>query len=118
MSQLEEIKAKDAWIKAATRVLTLCFKSKGGYYFHEPVDPAKYGIDDYFDIITEPMDFGTIKRKLTHNVYSEINEFIRDMNLVFSNCIKYNGTENLISKYAIEIRNLFEENMKQMGYMN
>ena len=52
MSQLEEIKAKDAWIKAATRVLTLCFKSKGGYYFHEPVDPAKYGIDDYFDIIT------------------------------------------------------------------
>ena len=100
------------------RVLSICFKSKGGYYFHEPVDPAKYGIDDYFDIITEPMDFGTIKKKLTHNVYNEINEFIRDMNLVFSNCVKYNGPENMISKYAVEIRNIFEENMKQMGYMN
>jgi hypothetical protein len=36
------------------------------------VDPAKYGIDDYFEIIQEPMDFGTIKRKLNHNVYNNI----------------------------------------------
>ena len=64
------------------------------------------------------MDFGTIRKKLTHNVYTDINEFIRDMNLVFNNCIKYNGMENLISKYALEIKNTFEENMKQMGYMS
>ena len=25
---------------------------------------------DYFEIIKEPMDFGTIRKKLTHNVYS------------------------------------------------
>jgi hypothetical protein len=25
-----------------------CSKAKGGYFFQEPVDPAKYGIDDYF----------------------------------------------------------------------
>lgn len=48
MSQLEEIKAKDAWQKVALKVLTLCTKAKGGYYFMEPVDPSKYGIDDYF----------------------------------------------------------------------
>lgn len=118
MSSLEEIKAKEAWIKIAQKVLSICWKSKGGYYFHEPVDPSKYGIDDYFDIIAEPMDFGTIKRKLTFNVYNNVNEFIYDMKLVFDNCVKYNGIENLIAKHAIEIKNLFEENMKQTGFMN
>jgi hypothetical protein len=52
MTSYEEIKAKEAWIKIAQKVLSICWKSKGGYYFHEPVDPSKYGIVDYFDIIS------------------------------------------------------------------
>jgi hypothetical protein len=64
------------------------------------------------------MDLGTIKKKLNHNVYENINGFIYDMKLVFDNCVKYNGKENQIAKYAIEIKNIFEENMKQAGYMN
>ena len=64
------------------------------------------------------MDLGTIKKKLNHNVYENIDEFIRDMNLVFDNCVRYNGPENMIAKYAIEIKGIFEENMKQMGFMN
>jgi hypothetical protein len=48
LSLLEEIKAKEAWIKVAQKVLGICWKAKGGYYFHEPVDPSKFGIDDYF----------------------------------------------------------------------
>ena len=40
------------------------------------------------------------------------------MNLVFDNCVRYNGSENMIAKHAIEIKGMFEENMKQMGFMN
>ena len=65
------------------------------------MDPSKYNIDDYFDIIQEPMDFGTIKKKLTFNVYHNVQQFIIDIKLVFDNCIKYNGTENQIAKHAI-----------------
>ncbi len=72
MSQLPEVNSKDSWLRAASKILTACWKAKGGYYFHDPVDPAKYGVDDYFDIITEPMDFGTIRKKLNNNVYSNI----------------------------------------------
>lgn len=64
------------------------------------------------------MDFSSVKRKLTFNVYHSVGEFISDMKLVFDNCVKYNGIENLIAKHAIEIKNLFEEHMKQTGYMN
>ncbi len=48
ISGIEEIKSKEGWVKVAQRVLSVCWKSKGGFYFHEPVDPSKYGIDDYF----------------------------------------------------------------------
>jgi hypothetical protein len=47
------------------------------------------------------MDFGTIRKKLTFNVYNNVQEFISDMKLVFDNCVKYNGIENIIAKHAI-----------------
>ena len=64
ISNLEDIKQKESWVKIAQKVLSICWKSKGGYYFHEPVDPSRYGINDYFEIIEQPMDFGMVKRKL------------------------------------------------------
>jgi hypothetical protein len=54
------------------------------------------------------MDLGTIKNKLNNNVYKNIEEFTRDMNLVFDNCVKYNGVENPIAKHSIEIRVIFD----------
>ena len=105
-------------MKIAQKVLSICWKTKGGYYFHEPVDPSRFGIDDYFEIIEHPMDFGTVKKKLTFNVYQNVQEYINDMKLVFDNCVRYNGMENQIAKHALEIKNMFEENMKQTGFMN
>lgn len=40
------------------------------------------------------------------------------MNLVFDNCVEYNGSENIVAKHAIQIKILFQENMKKTGYMN
>ena len=50
--------------------MALCWKLKGAYWFQEPVDPVKYNIMDYFDIVTKPMDLGSIKRKMQYNAYS------------------------------------------------
>jgi hypothetical protein len=47
------------------------------------------------------MDFSTIKKKLTYNVYSSTKLFVYDMNLVFSNCTLYNGLDNVYGKTAI-----------------
>lgn len=55
------------------------------------MDPVKFGIMDYFDIITHPMDLSTIKKKLSHNVYHNVEHFVDDMNLIWNNCCKYNG---------------------------
>ena len=39
-------------------------KHRWSWPFHEPVDPVKLCIPDYLDIIKNPMDMSTIKRKL------------------------------------------------------
>ena len=64
------------------------------------------------------MDFGTVRKKLNFNVYENVQQFIKDMKLVFDNCVRYNGSENQVARYAIEIRNMFEENMKSAGFYN
>ena len=40
------------------------------------------------------MDFGTIKQRLNINYYHRMQEFLDDMQLVFENCIKFNGEDS------------------------
>jgi len=70
------------------------------------VDPTAFNIPDYFDVIKSPKDFSMIKSKLANNVYSNFNEFKGEMELVFSNCITYNG-EN--SDYGVIAKNIRDE---------
>jgi len=58
---IKENKEKETWEKVAKRILNNVWKLKGAFYFHSPVDPIRLKIDDYFDIVKKPMDFGTIK---------------------------------------------------------
>ena len=52
---------KDSWEKVAKKVLQAISKVKGCYLFQQPVDVVRYKIDDYYDIVKKPMDFGTVK---------------------------------------------------------
>lgn len=60
-TMMEEGEKKDSWEKVAKKILSTLWKMRGAYIFFEPVDPKKLKIEDYFDIIKNPMDFGTIK---------------------------------------------------------
>ena len=103
------------WQKLAGKVLMACWKQKGAFWFHEPVDPVRYNIMDYNDIVREPMDLGTIKKKLSHNVYANATEFVKDMRLVFANCYRYNGEVHDISVCAKEVEMVFEDTLKSTG---
>jgi hypothetical protein len=70
---------------------------------------------DYFDIIQKPMDLGTIKKKLSHHVYENVQHFVDDMNLIWENSCKYNGEQHDISKTARELQTFFNEEFKRVG---
>jgi hypothetical protein len=57
----------DSWEKAAKRLINSLWKHSNAWIFHEPVDAMKLGIPDYFDIVKQPMDLGTVKTKLGNN---------------------------------------------------
>lgn len=106
---------EDSWDLAAARVLNQCCKLKGAFYFLEPVDPVKFNIMDYFDIITHPMDLGTVRKRPAHNFYSNARLFVQDMNLIWSNSFKYNGPQHMVSKCAEELEEYFNQQLSSQG---
>lgn len=84
----------DSWDKAAKRIINQLWRCNAASIFHKPVDPDRLGIPDYFEIVKEPLDMGTIKQRLNHNYYMTMQEFIRDIQLCFDNCLLFNGEES------------------------
>ncbi|KAG6545208.1 hypothetical protein Mapa_013320 [Marchantia paleacea] len=84
---------EDNGLKAslAVSVVKRVMQIKSAEPFNEPVDPVALEIPDYLDVIKEPMDLGTIREMLesgTH--YTTAQEVYDDVQLVWSNCRKYN----------------------------
>jgi Bromodomain len=102
------------------RVLNAICKLSAAGPFLEPVDPIQAKAPDYYEIITRPMDLGTIDKKLKSRAgpkridhpYADLQEFVDDVNLVFDNCFKYNGSTHAVSQLAIRVKDTFEERMK------
>lgn len=67
--------------------------------FLSPV--TKDEVPDYHDIISNPMDFGTIKYKLNNNEYETLEHFFSDCHLVFENCQAYNEEHSSVYKWVL-----------------
>lgn len=86
------------WETRGKTLIRKIWKIVGAELFHEPVDPIRLNLPDYFDVIKEPMDLGTIKKKLYGNVYRDGEALVRDLKLVFENCKKFNeGDEEVLN---------------------
>ena len=106
------------WEKVAKRILSYLMnteKNPKAWIFLEPLNPYELGINDYFDIITHPMDFGTIKEKLNNHGYLSMQAFLQDIELVFSNCLLYNGELSQVSQMCRDVQ---EEYNKQCELLN
>ncbi|XP_015181281.1 PREDICTED: bromodomain adjacent to zinc finger domain protein 1A isoform X2 [Polistes dominula] len=81
--------------------------------FLSPV--TKDEVPDYHDIISNPMDFGTIKYKLTNGVYENVQQFLDDCHLVFDNCQAYNQEHSSVYKAGSRLLKYFEKRCKDIG---
>ncbi|TRY57738.1 hypothetical protein DNTS_012296 [Danionella cerebrum] len=99
--------------------------------FRQPVDPQLLGIPvrirtsnktnlDYFDIVKNPMDLSTIKRKLDTGQYQEPWQYVDDVWLMFNNAWLYNRKTSRVYKYCSKLAEVFEQEidpvMQEMGY--
>jgi bromodomain-containing factor 1 len=66
--------------------------------FVEPVDVEGLKLYDYYDIIKEPMDLATIKKKMDARQYVNAEEVRRDVVLMCNNCFTYNPEGQEVNK--------------------
>lgn len=114
-------------IQLSPKELKICFniidelsKHPIFYYFKRPVDPIGDNAPDYYRKIKNPQDLGTIKKRLEDaKYYKFFYEWERDMNLIWKNCIQYNGENSYLANFAFEFKKKFEkmtENFKIKTY--
>ena len=92
-------------------------KTREAEPFRDPVDPVAHNVPDYLNVIQDPMDLGTIDRRLRQRgikpgpPYTTVEEVVRDVRLVFKNCYTYNGDTHPVSALASKVSDLFESAM-------
>ena len=96
-------------------ILTLIKEKDTSGLFLEPVDPVAHGIPTYHQVITNPMDLGTIQSKMDANEIESPEEFARLVRLVFENAVKFNSNpmnfvnetaRSLLSHFNVKFRDV------------
>lgn len=64
------------------------------------------------------MDLKTMKQKVATRKYSGLNEFLRDVDLIFSNCSKYYKRRSSEAKAGASLRKFFEQRYSDLGLRN
>ncbi|CAI9277158.1 unnamed protein product [Lactuca saligna] len=94
--------------KQCENLLKKLMSHQHGWVFNKPVDVVALKIPDYFNVIKNPMDLGTIKEKLSSGKYTGPLEFVADIRLTFSNAMTYNPPGNDVHVMADVLHKFFE----------
>ncbi|XP_022726613.1 uncharacterized protein LOC111282677 [Durio zibethinus] len=82
--------------------------------FSEPVDPKE--LPDYHEVIEHPMDFGTIRHKLSSGAYANLEQFEKDVFLICSNAMQYNAPDTIYFRQARSIQELAKKNFENLRH--
>ena len=95
------------------QILGVLMKRKDAYWFAEPVPQDTEG---YFEMISSPMDYGSIQTKLEAAGYPDADAFASDVRLVASNAVTYSPeADNPCNKAARAHLNEFEKQFLKQG---
>ncbi|XP_017580653.1 bromodomain and PHD finger-containing protein 3 isoform X1 [Pygocentrus nattereri] len=72
------------------------------HIFTSPVNLKE--VPDYLEFVSEPMDFSTMREKLEAHKYCSVSDLEADFNLMVSNCLRYNSTDTVFHKAAMQLR--------------
>ncbi|KAK5014384.1 hypothetical protein LTR39_003175, partial [Cryomyces antarcticus] len=66
--------------------------------------PDKTAMPEYFNEIKAPMAVDLLKRKLKRKKYQSVDQFMKDVDLMFENAKQYNEDESQIYKDAVDLQ--------------
>ena len=92
---------------AMTTIIDILMRRPDSVDFREPLDWRGLGLRDYPKVIKKPMDLATVK--LNIKGYRTMNDCADDIQLIWSNCKKYNGEGSEYYSLADRFSTLFLE---------
>ncbi|XP_067278837.1 bromodomain-containing protein 3a isoform X4 [Pseudorasbora parva] len=95
-------------------VVKTLWRHQFAWPFYQPVDAIKLGLPDYHKIIKNPMDMGTIKKRLENVYYWSASECMQDFNTMFTNCYIYNKPTDDIVLMAQALEKIFLQKVALM----
>ncbi|XP_035460701.2 bromodomain adjacent to zinc finger domain protein 2B isoform X3 [Scophthalmus maximus] len=105
--------------KDDTNVLLMCKVLLAELEAHQDawpfLNPVNHkAVPGYKKVIKKPMDFSTIREKLSNNQYLNLETFIIDVNLVFDNCEKFNEDDSEIGRAGHNMRRFFDKRWTEL----
>ena len=61
------------------------------------------------------MDLKTIKNKLNAREYEGLDYFLRDMDLIFSNCLLYHKRHSEVGKAGVSLKRFLDKRCSDLG---
>ena len=102
------LKSTSDVLRKCQQKLSLLQKHSCAEPFLRSVDPIALGIPDYPTIVKEPMDLGTVEKKLKNGLYSTAQQFATDVRKIWGNAILYNPKTSPIHNMTRNIQEYFE----------
>ena len=82
--------------------------------FRRPVNAVALNLKDYHQVITKPMDLGSVYSFCMLGEYSTLGDLVSDVELVFSNAMRYNPVGHVVHNKAIEVRDIFFQELNSL----
>jgi len=101
-------------LEAMSKLINTFYARSDAAPFRDPVDWKSLGLYDYPRIIRNPMDLGTVKRRLNEGKYSTVYDVAEDVRRIWKNCCKYNPEDSDFNKLGRSMHEKFEEKYERL----
>lgn len=78
--------------------------------FAQPVHQDE--VPDYYKVIKEPMDLSTMEERLSNDLYSSPEDFVKDAKLIFDSCRQFNNGTTPYVKSANKLEKFMYQQIK------
>jgi bromodomain-containing factor 1 len=92
-------------VKEIVKIVKNVARTQAGKNFRLPVKTLWPTVaEQYAEKIPNQIDFETMEHKLKQNLYSTLDDFKADVELIYTNALAFNGADHTVTNAAIEAR--------------
>jgi Bromodomain len=111
LSDLEALSLLDTHVRnACSKVVRFMMRSRMGFLFNYPINPAEEGLEGYDRVVTRKMDLGTILLMLNNSdaALQTVGDFAEMVRRTFQNAMTYSGLKTAIGDEARRLKSEFD----------